>query len=140
MRFALASSALVCLVLSAASCGGGSSSSSTGGPSDTGGGTPVVITITGQNGVQSFAPNPATAGGQLVVFRNADTVAHRVLLNDGSIDTGTLAPGASSTPVRMPVSGTNYHCSLHPGMVGAVNAQSGAPAPECEGPYCEGVY
>ena len=139
MRFAVATSALACVVASAASCGG-SSSSSTGGPSDTGGANPFVITITSQNGVQSFAPNPAAAGGQLVVFRNADSVAHRVQLNDGSIDTGSLAPGASSAAVRMPVAGTNYHCSLHPGMVGAVNAQSGAPAPECQGPYCEGVY
>lgn len=91
-----------------------------------------------QNGAQSFSPNPASAGGQLVVFRNADTIAHRVLLNDGSIDTGDIAPGATSKVITMPVAGTNYHCSLHPDMVGAVSGTSGEP-PKCEGPYCEGT-
>ena len=136
MRFLVSFSAHACLVASIVSCGG---SSSAGGPSDTGPNA-FVITITSPNGAQSFAPNPASAGGQLVVFRNADSVTHRVLLNDGSIETGDIAPGASSAPVRMPAAGTNYHCPLHPGMVGAVNAQGGAPPPPCEGVYCDGVY
>ena len=115
------------LILSA--CGGGGSTPS--GPSS----GPLTITITRQNGAQSFSPNPATAGGQAVVFRNADTVVHRVLLNDGSVDTGNIAPGATSAQVEMPAQGTNYHCSLHPDMIGAVSGTSGAP-PTCEGPYC----
>jgi plastocyanin len=115
------------LILSA--CGGGGSTPS--GP------TPgaLTITITRQNGAQSFSPNPASAGGQTVVFRNADSVAHRVMLNDGSIDTGDIAPGATSSQVEMPAQGTNYHCSLHPDMIGAVSATAGGPPP-CEGPYC----
>jgi plastocyanin len=115
------------LILSA--CGGSSPS----GP-DPGPGT-LTITITRQNGAQSFSPNPASAGGQTVVFRNADSVVHRVMLNDGSIDTGDIAPGATSGPVQMPGGGTNYHCSLHPDMIGAVNGTAGPP-PACEGPYC----
>src|SRR5688572_27112223 len=115
------------LILSA--CGGSSPS----GP-DPGPGT-LTITITRQNGAQSFSPNPAAAGGQTVVFRNNDSVVHRVLLNDGSIDTGNIAPGATSAPVQMPVSGTNYHCSVHPDMIGAVSGGSGE-VPRCEGPYC----
>ena len=115
------------LILSA--CGGGGSTPS--GPNA----GPLTITITRQNGAQSFSPNPATAGGQAVVFRNADTVVHRVLLNDGSVDTGNIAPGATSAQVEMPAQGTNYHCSLHPDMIGAVSGTSGAP-PTCEGPYC----
>src|SRR5688572_17524690 len=116
------------LILSA--CGGSSPS----GP-DPGPGT-LTITVTRQNGAQSFSPNPATAGGQMVVFRNADSVVHRVVLNDGSIDTGNLAPGATSAAVRMPNGGTNYHCSLHPDMIGAVTPQAGGPPPMCEGIYC----
>jgi plastocyanin len=99
----------------------------------------VTITITGQNGVQSFSPNPATAGGRMVVFKNNDSTVHRVVLNDLSIDTGNIAPGATSQPVQMPVAGTNYHCSLHAGMVGAISGGSGDP-PACEGPYCSGYY
>ena len=116
------------LILSA--CGGGGSTTPSG-PNP----GPLTITITRQNGAQSFSPNPATAGGQAVVFRNADTVVHRVLLNDGSLDTGNIAPGATSAQVEMPAQGTNYHCSLHPDMIGAVSGTSGQP-PTCEGPYC----
>ena len=125
--------------LAATGCGGGSGSGPT---PPAGGGTPdpFIITITSQNGTQSFSPNPAAAGGQMVVFRNSDSVAHRVVLNDGSLDTGSIAPGATSAAVRMPGTGTNYHCSLHPGMIGAVSTEAGAPPPPCEGEYCGGVY
>jgi plastocyanin len=110
-------------------CGGGGSSPSSPTPGA------LTITITRQNGAQSFSPNPASAGGQTVVFRNSDSVVHRVRLNDGSIDTGDLAPGATSAPVQMPADGTNYHCSVHPDMIGAVSGTAGGP-PRCEGPYC----
>jgi plastocyanin len=85
--------------------------------------------------VQSFSPNPADAGGMMVVFHNADSIVHRVVLNDGSIDTGDIAPNKNSAPVMMPSTGTNYHCSIHPTMVGAIDAEAGPP-PTCTGPYC----
>ena len=110
-------------------CGGGGSSPSSPNPGG------LTITITRQNGAQSFSPNPASAGGQTVVFRNSDSVVHRVRLNDGSIDTGNIAPGATSAPVQMPPGGTHYHCSVHPDMIGAVSGTTGGPPP-CEGPYC----
>ena len=126
---ALAAAAAVATGPIASSCGG---SSSPAGPTPT---NPITITITRQNGAQSFSPNPVSAGGQPVVFRNADTIVHRVQLNDGSIDTGNLAPGATSAEVMMPSNGTNYHCTVHPDMIGAVSGGSGPPPP-CEGPYC----
>ena len=126
----LAAAAAIVAGLGASSCGGGSSSPSSPSAPDV-----VTITITRQNGAQSFSPNPASAGGQMVVFRNTDSIVHRVQLNDGSIDTGNLAPGATSQPVLMPTSGTNYHCTVHPDMIGAVNGGSGVPPP-CEGTYC----
>jgi plastocyanin len=98
----------------------------------------ITINIVGQNGSMAFSPNPASAGGQMVVFRNSDGVTHRVVLNDGSIDTGNIAPGATSAAVAMPASGTNYHCSIHPGMIGAINPASGGAPPPCEGIYCTG--
>jgi plastocyanin len=114
---------------SASSSGdGGSSSAATGA---------MTITVTGDNGALSFSPNPASAGGQLVVFRNADTQTHRVVLNDGSVDTGDISAGATSRAVQMPSAGTNYHCSLHPGMIGAVKSSTGADAPACTGLYCD---
>src|SRR5262245_28665006 len=69
-----------------------------------------TITITGQAGARSFSPNPAEFGGQLVQFKNNDTITHRVALNDGSLDTGDIAPGATSRAIAMPTGGTNYHC------------------------------
>ena len=126
----LAAAAAIVAGLGASSCGGSSSPSSPSAPNV------VTITITRQNGAQSFSPNPASAGGQMVAFRNADSIVHRVQLNDGSLDTGNLAPGATSNAVLMPNNGTNYHCTVHPDMIGAVSGVSGAPPPPCEGPYC----
>jgi plastocyanin len=96
----------------------------------------IPITIASRNGALSFSPNPADAGGQLVVFVNADTLVHRVSLNDGTIDTGDILPGAMSAPVQMPNEGTNYHCFLHPDMIGAVMSAGGGAPPVCTGPYC----
>jgi plastocyanin len=135
----LTAAAAVAASLVVSSCGGGGGSSPTN-PSPTPTPTPtpnaLTITITSQNGSQSFSPNPASAGGQLVVFRNADTIPHRVQLNDGSIDTGTIAPGATSSAVMMPTAGTHYHCTLHPAMTGAVSGMAGDPPP-CVGIYCD---
>lgn len=114
--------------------GGGGSSSSPTTPSP----TTATISIVGQNGTQAFSPNPSSFGGQQVVFKNNDTVSHRVVLNDGSVDTGDIAPGATSRAVTMPGAGTNYHCTIHNGMIGSVSAASGAGPPPCEGAYCTG--
>ncbi len=128
---------VIACVVTAAACGGGSSyaPSSPSTPATTTPGA-VVITITSQNGAQSFSPNPASAAGMNVVFKNSDSITHHVVLNDGSLDTGDIAPGGTSRALLMPASGTNYHCSLHTTMVGAVASGSGQP-PACEGPYCD---
>jgi plastocyanin len=127
LRLAVCSVALVAI---GSACGDDSNPS---GPS-----TPNVptINIVGQNGTQAFTPNPASFGGQTVAFKNNDSVVHRVILNDGSVDTGDIAPGATSRNVQMPVSGTNYHCSIHPGMIGSVAGSTGGAPPTCEGQYC----
>ena len=135
MRSLFARSLVVTLAGTAAGCGGGGGGPAAPNPPDTP--SAFVITVVRQAGAQSFNPNPASAGGRSVVFRNADTIVHRVVLNDGTIDTGDIAPGASSRTVTMPTAGTHYHCSIHPTMVGQVNAQGGQPAPPCTGIYCE---
>jgi plastocyanin len=124
--------ALMAIVAASQGCGGDDDPVT---PTPNPGTQALTITITSQNGAQSFSPNPADVGGRTVVFHNADSVVHRVVLNDGSIDTGNIAPNATSAPVAMPGLGTNYHCSLHPDMVGAVNAVDGPP-PTCMGIYC----
>jgi plastocyanin len=95
----------------------------------------VTINVVAINGAQSFSPNPASVpAGQMVVWHNVDTITHDVVLNDGSVDTGALAPGASSRP--MPLAGGQYHCSIHPVMVGSVNQDTSA-SPPCQGGYCD---
>jgi hypothetical protein len=45
-----------------------------------------------------------------------------VVLNDLSIDTGNLNPGAFSSPVLLEATGA-YHCRIHPVMVGTIKGQ-----------------
>ena len=131
MKAAVWTSAVLISALTVAACGG-----SKGNPGNPSGGSTFTISILGQNGNLSFSPNPAEAGGRSVVFKNNDSVTHRVVLNDGSIDTGDIAPGATSRAVSMPASGANYHCSVHNNMGGAIEPQGGGEAPPCEGIYC----
>jgi plastocyanin len=94
----------------------------------------ITVTITGQKGDQSFNPNPAMcATGQTVVWKNADTTTHRIVIPDLGVDTGNIAPGASSAPVSLANVSKPYHCSLHPSMVGALNNAT-ADGGSC-GPY-----
>jgi len=82
----------------------------------------VTINVVAIRGAQSFSPNPATLpAGQMVVWHNVDSTTHRVVLNDRSVDTGDLAPGASSPPMEIGSVGGQYHCSIHPEMIGSVN-------------------
>ena len=132
-------SALFVSVAAASGCGSGSSYSAsnslTTSPSPTS--TPTsTIMIVGRSGTQAFTPNPASFGGQQVVFKNNDTVTHHIVFNDGSVDTGNIAPGATSGAVAFPGSGVNYHCVIHPGMIGSSEGTSGTPPPMCTGPYC----
>jgi plastocyanin len=131
----------------AVSCGGGGGGNPAGPSSPPagggGGGTPpttVTITITGQGGRLAFNPNPATvSAGQLVVFKNNDTVSHHVTLDDGSAQTPDIGPGATSAPVAMGVSGSKtYHCTIHPGMVGGFNGAEAEIPPNCNQAYCYG--
>lgn len=66
----------------------------------------------------SFSPNPVQISqGETVVWRNADEAGHRIVMNDGSFDSGMIAPGASSPPMRLGASGGAYHCTVHPAMM-----------------------
>jgi plastocyanin len=123
MRLILAS-VMVVLTAFAGGCGGYSNSTYPAAPSPTPAPTTadtVTIDIVRENGAQSFSPNPATLPtGQMVVWHNVDTTTHRVVLNNGTLDTGDLGPGASSAPMRINGDAGAYHCSIHPDMVGTI--------------------
>ena len=132
MRSSLVAASIVA-ALASWHCGG-----SGGGP--TGGGNPpanaTTITILGDRGANSFSPNPSSVGqGNMLAWRNTDSVVHHIVMNDGSLDSGDIAPGAFSPALRLATDGANFHCTIHPTMVGSINKASGEPPP-CTGIYC----
>jgi plastocyanin len=94
-------------------------------PITTGNGTPVSIVL-GAAGLTrtAYAPNPINVGaGATVTWTNDDTIAHTSTGDDGSWNSGTLAPGSSFSR-NFPSAGTfSYHCAIHPGMIGTVVVQ-----------------
>ena len=126
---ALRTIAILAVAVATSSCSGGSSASTTpASPSPASPSTPssVTVSILAINGNKSYTPNPVQTAGQALVFKNNDTQTHHVIMDDGSIDFGLLAPGAS-TAAKTIASGGNFHCSIHPSMVGSIN---GAVAPD----------
>jgi plastocyanin len=89
------------------------------------------VNITGSSGSGSFSPNPAAASvGQTVAFKNNDSTMHHITANDGSLDSGDIAPGATSKALTVGNSSTlNFHCTIHPTMVFSVNGSAPPPAP-----------
>src|SRR6266516_5613488 len=136
MRAFVTAGAVIAIGMGVWGCGGsgysnGSPASPTPPPSGSG---VVTINVVAVNGAQSFSPNPATLpSGQTVVWRNVDNITHHVVLNDRSVDTGDLAPGVSSQPMTIGASGgCQYHCSIHPVMIGSINQDTRATLP-CQG-------
>jgi plastocyanin len=117
---------LLAAVAAAAACGGGNGPVATPASPTTPAAPPsAMLDIAEINGPYSFFPNPATIGaGQMVVWHNRDTVTHHVVFDDIPIDTGTLAPGTLSQPMTVGAGTWNYHCSIHPTMVGTLTATS----------------
>ena len=123
LLFALASAIAVW------SCGGGGGSTTA--PS----GSNVTVTIVGTQGNQAFVPNPIQASsGSTVVWKNNDSTTHHIVMDNGSGDSGDVAPGASKT-MTLVGSGGSFHCTIHTSMVGSFNAAA-APTPPCPDIYC----
>jgi len=143
MRGFVTASAVTVFALGLWGCGGNGYSGGSGAnptsPTPSSPAGVVTINVVAINGAQSFSPNPATLpAGQLIVWHNVDTTTHRVVLNDGSVDTGNLAPGVASQPMTIGAAGGQYHCAIHPVMVGSVNQDTSSPTlPGCDGAYCD---
>ena len=83
----------------------------------------VVATIAGM----SFSPNNVTVeAGQTVAWKNNDAIAHSATQDGGTFDTGPIAAGATSAPVKITSTASlKYHCMFHPGMVADLNRSGG---------------
>lgn len=115
VRRCFAAAAVVGFGLSVWGCGpsGNSNGANPAAPSSTSG-TTVVIDVVAVAGAASFRPNPARiVAGQMVVWRNLDSVTHRIGWDDRSLDTGDIPPGTSSEPIPI-MRGGPYHCRLYP--------------------------
>jgi plastocyanin len=134
-----------------AGCGGGGGSSTPTSPSTstgtTGGGTgtpapaSINVTIKGDLGQSSFNPNPVPVdAGQVVVFKNTDSITHHIMLDDGSMQTADIPPGGTSVALPIGSANVGFHCTIHPDMVGAFNGGTVEmpPANGCQTGYCLG--
>lgn len=117
------------LMLFLTACGSTSSSPSTPStpstPAPGGGGTPVTI-VSGASVLTTtaYAPNPIMVGvGGSVTWMNNDNTTHTATANDASWNSGNIAPGATFTRTFPAAGSFQYHCTLHPGMVGTVVVQ-----------------
>ena len=129
MKSILIGSCTAVVLAVAVACGGSGGGTPQTQPSGvpSGGGNNVnatTISILGDRGGASFTPNPAPSGNADLVFKNTDTQIHRIVANDGSFDSGDIAPGTTSKAVSMTTDGTNYHCLIHPDMIGAVSRRA----------------
>jgi plastocyanin len=121
----LTTAALIVVTLIAIAACSGSTSSTPPAAAPSQAGSPPAAPAGGSSAVdiKDLAFNPATitvATGGKVTWTNSDTTAHTVTLDDGSADSGNLAP-ASTFDQTFATAGTfAYHCTIHSNMHGTV--------------------
>lgn len=144
-RLLLGASLAVVVACGVTACGGGGSTptspsaSATPPPANTAASQTVTVNIVGTAGQRAYDPNPVRANtGDIVIFRNADSAVHRIVLNDGSADLGEVAPGATSRGFTVgTMNPVGFHCVNHPSMVGSINgAVEEAPCVDAYGQPC----
>ena len=109
VRSSTAAAALLVSTIGLSACGGGSGPTGSPGPG-------IVL-------IKNFAFSPshlAVAPGTTITVKNVDTSTHTLTANDGSFDTGSIAPGHSAT-FRAPKAGNySFHCAFHQFMTGTL--------------------
>ena len=124
LRLVLASIVLLGL----AACGSNYSGSTPTSPS-TGGtntqGSPISITSGASLKTNTaFSPNPIViSAGGTVTWTNNDNTSHTSTADDGSWNSGSIAPGSQFSRTFASTGSFTYHCAIHPGMVGTVTVQ-----------------
>ena len=113
---------VVTIALAACSGSGGSAAptaATSQAPAAPAGGAPSTIAVS----IVDFAFNPAgtsVAAGSKVTWTNNDTTAHTVTFDDGSADSGNLAPGSTFDHTFATAGTFAYHCTIHSQMHGTV--------------------
>jgi plastocyanin len=87
---------------------------------------------------QLFDPAKTTVNpGDMIIWKNEDTVAHTATsgqnaTSDGRFDTGLISSNQSTQPISMPSEPGEYQyfCKLHPGETGTVKVYSATSSPD----------
>jgi len=117
------------VLIVAAACGGNYSSStpssppSPAAPPASGGPSSSVSIPVGASalGTAAFAPDALTVdAGTTVTWTNTDSVAHTSTSDASGWDSGIVAPGGQFSRSFQTAGTYQYHCAIHPGMVGTV--------------------
>jgi plastocyanin len=81
--------------------------------------TTNINTVTIKN--MAFSPSALNVTTNTAVkWVNNDAITHTVTADDGSFDSGNIAPGGSFTHSFSATGTVAYHCSIHPMMTGSV--------------------
>jgi beta-lactam-binding protein with PASTA domain len=83
-------------------------------------------TVVDQVTIINLAFDPASItvnAGDTVTWVNEDTTAHTIVADDGSFDSGSVAPGESFQFAFAAAGTVPYHCGIHPSMTGTVVVQ-----------------
>lgn len=110
-----ASTIAVIALLSAASAGGQSVQSQKG--------APHVLII---KQMHFDPPQMTIQAGETVEWKNEDIFSHTVTADDGSFDSGLIAPGGSWQMTVKRAGKFGYHCRPHPNMTAALTVKAAA--------------
>jgi plastocyanin len=115
----------VCTALLISACGKSSPASPSPSPNpNPSGSTASIVSGASTRGTNAYSPNPVSVSvGATVTWMNNDGITHTATSNTGAFDTQNIGAGASKS-VTFSTAGTfQYHCSIHPGMMGTVIVQ-----------------
>lgn len=116
----------------AVACGSSSSSPSqpsptpapTPAPTPTPGGSSSSVSIPGgasSLGNRAFAPDSINVSvGDTVTWTNNDTIEHTSTSDGNAWNSGVVSPGGRFSFTFQSAGAFNYHCTIHPDMVGTV--------------------
>jgi plastocyanin len=126
---------LAATALLSAGCGSSSNNNNPMNPSPTptpsptpnpGGSTSSVAIPGGAStlGADAYRPNPLNiATGTTVTWTNSDSVTHTSTSNNSTWNSGNIPPGGQFSFTFSTAGTFQYHCAIHPGMVGSVVVQ-----------------
>jgi plastocyanin len=76
--------------------------------------------------IVDFAYQPASVSEEIkspITWSNTGTVTHTVTFDNAPINSDPIGPGQTFSSTLPTVGHYTYHCTIHPSMIGAIDAQ-----------------